>query len=194
MDADLIPTLQKMHTLVPSVYDREEFIALVQKCVTTLEKRVAAAEQKVDDWSVQSPVSCKCAECKPVRIPYLITPYINILICGILTLSKVIKFLKSATEKDYRYKAPQAKRDHIESSLIGHYNNRNVISQVLKFTTDKRSTPQVLVITKIAKEADVEKKKAKTDETTIATLNSMLNGPSGGQERATKRQKVGYKD
>jgi hypothetical protein len=159
VDTELIPLLKQLYERVPSIAQREEFIKLAKKCITTLEKRITTARARPDNWSVLAEYDCKCADCKPVAI-----------------------FLKNPTEREYRYKALQKNRRHIEDKLGYRF------SGLLKLATDTRGSPQTLVVTKVGKESEAAKNSADKDEVTIAVLKSLLDGSSS--QRANKRQKV----
>jgi hypothetical protein len=87
--------------------------------------------------------------------------------------------LKNPTEREYRYKALQKNRRHIEDKLGYRF------SGLLKLATDTRGSPQTLVVTKVGKESEAAKNSADKDEVTIVVLKSLLDGSSS--QRANKR-------
>lgn len=69
VDKELIPTLKKLYELEPSVAQWPAYVKVVQGCIDVLQKRVAAAKARKDDWSIvltELTTSPHCSDCIPV--------------------------------------------------------------------------------------------------------------------------------
>ena len=83
-----------------------------------LRKRIALPLEAPRDWTRANPLTCACADCRALGA-----------------------FLSAPDQRQWRLKAPQDRRSHVEHSV------RNATCD-LDLTTERRGSPHVLVATK----------------------------------------------
>jgi hypothetical protein len=116
MDAVLIPAVVKLAGPVRAA--TTAVARLRAACVAHLRARIAVPLAPPTDWARASSVTCSCRHC-----------------------SELNRFLADPTRATWIYRAAQAERSHLESS-IRHYRCD------LDFTTLRRGSPHSLVCTK----------------------------------------------
>ena len=139
-DTLLVPALLVL-CKQPKIGNLAAFQRIKTTCRNHLQKRIAEPLEPPSDWSRASTLSCHCAHC-----------------------SRLAHFLADADTKRWAFKAAQAKRSHVESTIRGNACD-------LDLTTECSGRPYALVCTKNQTSYEKRAAQRKSDLANLSELD-----------------------
>ena len=139
IDTVLLPAAIELHKL-DGYQESDSMIRLIGVVKEHLRRRIAEALQPPADWSRPAKLSCHCSQCNDLS-----------------------RFLADAMQSEWRYKAAQAQRSHLESTIQNS-------SCDIDFHTNVKGRPYTLVCQKNHNSFNARVEQRKHDERDLATL------------------------
>ena len=139
IDTVLLPAAIELHKL-DGYQESDSMIRLIGVVKQHLRRRIAEALQPPADWSRPAKLSCHCSQCNDLS-----------------------RFLADAMQSEWRYKAAQAQRSHLESTIQNS-------SCDIDFHTNVKGRPYTLVCQKNHNSFNARVEQRKHDERDLATL------------------------